>query len=317
MSWEKDTLLSKSKIFFDKAFQEDKENIFFGLMCAMGLETLSRAAIAKVSPTLLAEPDKDQQNLLYALNLGSAKSPKKSIGTSQVLILCKTLIPEFTEEHLKFASAIVNRRNEEVHTGTAAFLEYRTQHWIEGFYKCCKVLSDFLGDSLESIFGAEEAKATQLILKETETKVIEKTKSLIAAYAKVFESKGEEEINHLKAEAEKQGEILSHSKHHRVKCPACGCVATVTGDVYGKDKIERGDNEIIVRQPVIPTKFGCAACGLKLNGYGQLSTAGISDHFTHRTNYTPEEFYDLISLDDTEDFDRAAEEWGYFHFSND
>lgn len=317
MSWEKDTLLSKSKIFFDKAFSEDKENIFFGLNCAMGLETLSRAALAKFSPTLLAEPDKDQQNLLYALNLGSAKTQKKSIGTSQVLVMCKTLIPEFTEEHLKSASAIVNRRNEEVHTGTAAFLEYRTQHWIEGFYKCCKVLADSLGETLESIFGAEEAKAAELILKETETKVIEKTKGLIAAHAKVFESKGEDEINHLRAEAEKQGEILSHSKHHRVKCPACSCVATVTGDVYGKDQIEHGDYEIIVRQSVIPTKFNCVACGLKLNGYGQLSTAGVGDHFTHRTNYTPEEYYDLISLDDTDAFDRRAEELGYFHFSND
>lgn len=317
MSWEKDTLLSKSKIFFDKAFQEDKENIFFGLTCDMGLETLSRAALAKISPTLLAEPDKDQQNLLHALNIGSAKSPKKSIGTSQVLMLCKTLIPEFTEEHLKSASAIVNRRNEEVHTGTVAFLEYRTQHWIEGFYKCCKVLADFLGESLDHIFGAEKAKAAQLILKETETKVIEKTKSLIDAHEKVFEAKSEEEINQLIEEAEKQGEILSHNKHHKVKCPACSCVATVTGDVYGKDLIEHGDYEIIVKQTVIPTKFCCLDCGLKLTGYGQLSTAGAGDHYTHRTNYTPEEYYYLISLDDTEAFDRRAEEMGYFHFSND
>lgn len=317
MSWEKDTLLSKSKVFFDKAFQEDKENIFFGLMCAMGLETISRAALAKISPTLLAEPDKDHINLLHALNLGSAKSPKKSISTAQVLVLCKTLIPEFTEEHLKSASAIVNRRNEEVHTGTAAFLEYRTQQWIEGFYKCCKVLADFLEQSLESIFGAEEAKAAKLILKETETKVIEKTKSLIAAHAKVFESKTEEERNELKAEAEKQGEILSHSKHHRVKCPACASGATVTGDVYGKDQIEHADAEIIVRQTVIPTKFSCIACGLKLTGYGQLSTAGVGDHFNHRTHYRPEEFYDMVSIDDREFFDKIAEDLGYFHFSND
>lgn len=317
MSWEKDTLLSKSKIFFDKAFQEDKENIFFGLMCAMGLETLARAALAKISPTLLAEPDKDHLNLLHALNLGSAKTAKKSIATAQVLVLCKTLIPEFTEEHLKSASAIVNRRNEEVHTGTAAFLEYKTQQWIEGFYKCCKVLSDFLGQTLNDIFGEEEAKAAEVILKETETKVVEKTKSLIAAHTKVFEAKPEEEINELRAESEKQGEILSHAKHHRVKCPACSSVATVTGDIYGKDQIEHANDEIIVRQTVIPTKFSCTACALRLNGYGQLSTAGVGDHFNHRTHYTPEEYYDMVSVDDREAFDRIAEELGYFHFSND
>lgn len=317
MSWDKDSLLAKSKVFFEKAFQEDKEQIFFGLFCAMGLEVLSRAAISKISPTLLADPDKDQQNLLHALNLGSAKIQKKTVGTAQVLILCKTLIPEFTEEHLKTASALINRRNEEVHTGTAAFLEYRTQHWIEGFYKCCKVLSEFLGETLETLFDEDEAKAANLIISETETKVIEKTKSLIAAHKKVFESKSEDEINTLKAEAEKQGEILSYSKHHRVKCPACDSVATVQGEVYGKDQIENTIDEIIVRQTVIPTKFTCAACGLKLNGYGQLSTAGVGDHFTHRTNYTPEEYYDMVSLGDRDAFDKIAEELGYFQFSND
>jgi hypothetical protein len=315
MSWDKDSLLAKSKTFFEKAFKEDKEMIFFGLNCAMGLEVLARAAVSKISPTLLADPDKDQQNLLHALNLGSAKFQKKSISTTQVLWLCKTLIPEFTEEHLKSASALINRRNEEVHTGTAAFLEYRTQQWIEGFYKCCKVLAEFLGESLETLFDEEEAKAASLFITETESKVIEKTKSLIAAHAKVFEAKSEDEIKALKAEAEKQGELLSHSKHHRVTCPACKSVATVQGEVYGKDHIEHSLEEIIVRQTVIPTKFSCTACGLRLNGYGQLSIANVGDHFTHRTNFTPEQYYNLISLEDI-DFDSSSED-ELFHFSND
>ncbi|GAB3838208.1 hypothetical protein [Hymenobacter jeollabukensis] len=317
MSWDKDSLWAKSRIFFEKAFQEDKEQIFFGLFCAMGLEVLSRAAISRISPTLLADPDKDQQNLLHALNLGSAKVQKKSVGTAQVLLLCKALIPEFTEDHLKIASAITNRRNEEVHTGSAAFLDYKTQYWIEGFYKCCKVLAESLGETLETLFDEEEAEVANLIISETETKVTEKTKSLIAAHTKVFEAKTEDEIQELRAEAEKQGEILSHNKHHKVTCPACSSVATTQGEIYGKDVIEHADDEIIVRQAVIPTKFQCIACGLKLNGYGPLSIAGIGEHFTHRTNFTPGEYYDLISLDDTEAFSKRAEELGYFHFSND
>lgn len=314
MSWDKDSLLAKSKIFFEKAFQEDREKIFFGLNCAMGLEVLARAAISKFSPTLLAEPEKDQQHLLHALNLGSAKIQKKSVGTSQVLVLCRTLIPAFTEEHHKFASAIINRRNEEVHTGSAAFIEYKTHQWIEGFYKCCNVLAEHLDENLETIFDTEEAKAAKLIIAETESKITEKTKSLIAAHTKVFEAKVEEEINTLRAEAEKQGEILAHREHHKVKCPACGSVATVQGDTYGKDHVEHNGDEIILRQSVLPTKFSCIACGLKLNGYGQLSIAGLGEHFTHRSHYTPEEFYDMISVDD---IDKYAEDHGYFHFSND
>lgn len=317
MSWDKDSLLTKSKIFFEKASQEDKEQIFFGLFCAMGLEVLARAAVSKVSPTLLAEPDKEQQNLLHALDLASAKGQRKSIGTAQVLNLCRILIIEFTDENLKAASAIINRRNEEVHTGSAAFIEYKTHQWVEGFYKCCKVLAEFLGETLESLFDEEEAKMAQVIIAGTEAKVLEKVKSLIAAHAKVFESKDDAERAELKAEAEKQGELLSHSKHHRVECPACKSVATVQGDVYGKDQIENAEDEIIVRQNVIPTKFACPACGLKLNGYRELVVSGLGAHFTHRTHFTPAEYYDMEEYDDEEMAIRYAEASGSFHYSND
>lgn len=206
-----------------------------------------------------------------------------------------------------------------VHTGIAAFMEYPTKQWIEGFYRCCKVLSEYIGEDLESLFGEEEAKVANLIISETDEKVLEKTKSLIVAHKKVFESKDEAEIEKLRAEAEKQGEILSHRRHHKVTCPACDSVATVQGNVYGKDHVEHRDGEIIVRQNVIPTKFVCTACGLKLNGYGELSIAAIGDHFTHRIHYTPEEYYDLISPDDYDAMERHIEErdLGYYEFSND
>ncbi|MEO9870942.1 hypothetical protein [Ekhidna sp.] len=50
-----------------------KKNHFSVFIGALGLELLARSAVAKVSPTLLAEPDKEHQNLLHALNLGSAR----------------------------------------------------------------------------------------------------------------------------------------------------------------------------------------------------------------------------------------------------
>ena len=78
MSWERETLWIKSKLFFEKGFDEEKEGPYFGLWCSMGLELLARAAIANFSPTLLAEPDREQQNILHALGLGSSKSNKKS-----------------------------------------------------------------------------------------------------------------------------------------------------------------------------------------------------------------------------------------------
>lgn len=319
MGWDKDSLLSKSKVFFEKAFQEDRDDIFFGLYCAMGLEVLARATLSKISPALLAEPDREHRHLLHALKLTSTKGQNKSIGTVQVLTLCKQLIPEFLDEDFKIAQAIISRRNEEVHTGIPAFLEYTTKLWIAGFYRTCKVFANHLEEDLESLFGSEEAEAANLIIAETHEKLIKEVQTLINAHKKVFEAKDKSERDTLKLEADKLGEVLSHKRHHKVVCPACGNTATVQGNIYGKDNIEHREGEIIIRQNVIPSKFNCPACTLKLDSYGALAIAGIGDHFTHRTHYMPEEYYDLISPDDYDTMERYIEEraLGYYEFSND
>jgi hypothetical protein len=318
MSWQRDHLWAKSVLFMSRAVAEDREDETFGLWAAMGLELLARASVSKVSPLLLAEPEKDQRNVLHALGFGSG-SPK-SIATTQVLLLCRTFIPEFTEDELKASSALVNRRNDELHTGEAAFASFPTQSWLPGFYRCCKVLSEFQGETLDTLFGEEEAKAALEILHKCEENVLGKVKSLIAAHARVFAGKDNNERTRLASEAEKQGLILACHGHHRVKCPSCDSIATVQGDAFGGERIEHGDGTITVRQSVLPTRFACSACELKLSGYAELLAAGVADHFTRRTEFTPEEYYDLVDPNDSEQMREYmrhhGEDHGYFEFNN-
>lgn len=316
MSWEQKPLWDKARLYIEQALAQDREQSSFGLWAAMALELLARSAVAKTSPLLLAEPDREQRNILYALGLGVGGAPK-SIGTVQVLSLCKILIPNFTEDEFKAASALIGRRNEELHTGEAAFLSFPTQKWLPGFYRCCNVLNGYLGESLESLLGDEEAKVARKTLEETEANLLDKVKALIAAHRKVFESKDQQERDRLALEAEQQGRMLSHQKHHRVKCPACGCTATVQGDVYGGEQVEHNAGKIIVRQNVVPTRFNCSACELKLIGYGELLAADIADHFTHRTEFSPEDYYELVDPLNEEVMRDYAEHHGYYQFSND
>lgn len=316
MTWERKPLWDKATLFMGRAMEQDREQETFGLWAAMGLELLARSALAKVSPTLLAEPEKDHRNVLHALGLGSG-NPPKSIATAQVLALCRSLIADFTEAEMKAASALIGRRNEELHTGAASFLNFQTQTWLPAFYRCCKVLAEFQGESLTSLLGPDEAQVAEKTLKETENNLLDKIKSLIAAHKKVFDAKEVGERERLAAEAEEQGLRLSHQKHHRVKCPACTCTATVQGDAYGGEHVKHGDGCIIVRQNVVPTRFSCSACGLKLSGYGELLSAGLADHFTHRTEYSPEDYYELVDPTDTDAMHDYAEHHGYYQFSND
>jgi hypothetical protein len=297
MSWERDPLWAKSRLFFERAFEELPEEPLFGLWCSMGLELLGRAALASVSPTLLAEPDKEHKNLLHALSRGTQSTTRRSIGTVPVFNLCRILFDRFTEDDRFAALALVNRRNDELHTGAAAFEEYPSKMWLPGFYRACQSLASAMGESLETLFGKDEARIALEILNEIQQKVTGHVQSTIAAHRKVFEFKSAEEKQAAVATAKNEAEQLAHLRHHKVTCPACGCDATVQGEAFGPKHVTHGDDSIIVRQSISPRSFACPACGLKLQGYAELDAAKLGGQYSRRTEVSPEEFYGLIDPD--------------------
>jgi len=314
MSWEREPLFTKSRLFFEKAFIEDRESLFFGLLCTLGLELLLRSAVAKISPTLLAEPDKNHRNLLHVLGIESSNHKRKSIPITQVNVLCKQLIPNFRDEQSNTVSAMITRRNDELHSGSASFNEYPTQQWIAGFYEVCKILCEFQDESLETLLGEEIEKEAKELIKTNADKVSGETKSLIAAHKKVFENKSEEEQNSLKEEAEENAADLAYRRHHKVECPSCKCAATVTGETYGKEVVENKGNEIVVRKTVIPTGFVCTACGLKLNGYNSLKAAEVANEYTRKTVYSPEDYYGMIRLEEYERLEAKYDEINPYNY---
>src|SRR5262245_25793791 len=112
MSWERDPLWAKARLFFEHALSHDRTDMRFGLWCTMGLELLARAAVSSVSPTLLAEPDRDHKFLLHSLGRGNPKVGPQSISASQAIRLCEVLFSKtFTAEHRASATALLERRN--------------------------------------------------------------------------------------------------------------------------------------------------------------------------------------------------------------
>lgn len=315
MSWKKEDLFIKAKLFLSKAFEEERDTPFFGLYCAMGLELLCRSTLAHVSPTLLAEPDPQHSNLLHALNKGTEKSSKRSLATIQVLHLCQILITDFKNEDFKLASALINLRNEELHTGSASFAGYPPQDWLGGFYKLCKVLSEFQEETLESLLGVEVRTEAELIISEMREEVLSKTKSTIAAHKRVFDSKPVKVQEDLKKEAEELASNLTSKGHHRVKCPSCSSVATVTGEPSGPVKIDHTDDGILETQTMLPNKLICNSCELKLDGYSALKAAELANHYTRKRLYSPEEYYNMINKSQyeslQEELHSLQDEYGY------
>ena len=304
MSWNRDPLWAKARLFFQHAFNKLRDDPAFGLWCSLGLELLARATLASVSPTLLARPDNDQRNLLHVVHKESELQSPKSITAALVFDLCRRMFPTvFSNEDYKLALALLNRRNEELHSGAAAFEGYRSSQWLVRFYHACRSLTTVLGESLENLFGEEEAKFAEEMLAENRDSVTKEVLGAIAAHKRVFEAKPSNEQAAARVKAEELGEELSTQRHHRVTCPACGCTATVQGRPFGKEHVTHEETgEIITRQAVSPTEFSCSACGLKLSTYAQLETAGLGDTYTRKTTYSAEDYFGLINPDNLDEY---------------
>lgn len=303
--WSKDSLLAKAKVYADEMSCFGATDWRFGLFSSLSLEFLARAALSNISPVLLAD-QQNWRNIMYAL--GKEPTSKKfsatSIGTKEVLGRLKELVPSFTEEIAGFCSKHVERRNIELHTGEAAFLDAATSEWLPRFYRACSILLLSMERPLEELVpDAEKAQEMIASLEDAAGKAVEQD---IRAHAKVWGNKTDAERKTLRAQA---ATWATRQQGHRVKCPACESNALLHGDAIGTVSTSIGDDEVIQRQSMLPSGFECVACLLKISGFSKLSACGLGDVFTQTSTYTAAEFFSLYTEDDLEDARREGSEY--------
>lgn len=311
MNWTKDALFSKAKILIEKAFREDQDSMFFGLFCSLALELLARAAVANIHPTLLAETDSKQKNLLYALGKDDSISPK-SIAMTKVVDLCAELIPAFTDDLKKLTLAMIERRNEELHSGGAAFEEYNQDKWIGEFYKACKVLTKSMGESLESFLGKEHSGIAESLLSENDAKIKKAVLDKIAARKKTFQDDEKnipDIISERATKSDRQVESKVHQGFHKVSCPCCNHSATIYGKESSSSQEKIIGDSVKVTKTVIPTMFQCDVCGLKLSSYAELQAASLPLHYTNTYEYDPIDYFGI-------DMDKLSDSGFYEEYSN-
>jgi len=296
MQWSKDTLLSKAQLYADEMNRFTSDDWQFGLFSSLSLEFLSRAALSNISPALLAD-HQNWRNIMYAL--GGAPTAKKfsavSIGTKEVLARLTELLPSFTTEIAGFCSKHVERRNAELHTGEAAFIDAETSDWLPRFYKACSILLQSMEEKLSTMMpNAQKAQEMIDSLDDATAKAVEQE---IRAYAKVWSNKSDKEQKTATSQAETWA---TRQSGHRVNCPACKSTALLHGAPNGAVSTSIGDDEVIQRQTMLPSAFECIACQLKIGGYSKLTACGLGNVFTETSTYTAAEFFNLYTEDDIE-----------------
>lgn len=268
----------------------DSDEWEYALWSSLALEFLARAALANVSPALLAEADKSGSNLYYSLGFApfEEKFSPRSIAISEVFRRLATILSDFTREHESFGNLHTGRRNAELHSGELAFDGVKGSAWQPRFYLICEVLLLSMGYSLQDFLGTEEAAVARKLIEAEVDGSAKAVRGDIEAHKTVWSGKLPAE----KATLKTQASIWStRQSGHRVDCPACGCAALIMGEPVSAPSQRLEDDEIIETQEYLPAQFECIACGLKINGLSKLAVAGLSDRFKKTQTYDAAEYY--------------------------
>jgi hypothetical protein len=303
--WSTDTLLAKAQLYIEQMNSTAADEWKYGLWSALTLELLARAALANISPVLLADPQ-NWRNTMHAL--GNAPTAKKftptSIGTKEVLARLDELLPEFNQEVAGFCSKHVERRNAELHSGEVVFTGLGTAKWLPRFYRATKILLESMRKELAD-FVADPERALEMIasLDDEAAKAVDQD---IKAHAKVWLNKPEADRDAATLQATAWA---THHAGHRVACPSCASPAILHGSASGTVSTTVGNDEVVQRQTMLPSVFECIACGLKIAGYSKLSACGLGDAFSAKTTYTAAEFFDLYTKDELEEARNGTPEY--------
>ena len=289
--WSKRLLLAKAQRYADEMHRHERDDWRFVFWSTLTLELLARAALAHVSPVLLADTKSDPwSHLYYALGHSpkAAKFIPKSIEISGAFTRLAEILPEFEARLTGFCAQHISRRNEELHSGGTPFESVPIDTWQPLYYEACDILMKSMGATLADLIGsgdAKTAKAMVLAANDQSAKAVAKS---VAAHRTDWESNDKLKRQKL---ADQAGVWAAKQGGHRVKCPACGCDALVFGGPTAPPVVRLEDDWIIETQEFLPSKFECIACGLKIVGLSHLHACGLASPYKATSTYDPFQYY--------------------------
>jgi hypothetical protein len=302
--WSPEALFSKALLYVGEMERYTPDDWQYRLWASLSLELLARAALAHISPTLLAERQ-NWRNIYHAL--GHAPTAKRfaptSIRATEVLAILQELMTEFTKEMYESCIEQCGHRNAELHSGEDVFAGTGTSSWLPQYYASCQVFLRSMGKNLEDLFSDPNlAEGMIMSLQDKAARSVEKE---IATHRRPWEEMGEDERATL---TEQAATWASRHAGHRTACPACGSPALLRGSSQGSVTTEIGQDLIVQKQTMLPSAFECVACGLKISGLSKLSACGLGDAFIATSTLSPAEFFGLYTEKDLEEARASAGE---------
>ncbi len=134
-----EALWLKARLFINRAMDSDENRNFDEqvLWASLALELLAKAALARVSPLLIALPNEEGTNLLIASGLVEGEATFHSAPAKTIFTRCAKAFRPFS---LREATAIAAGRNDYLHGGTATVTALPPAAWWPRFWAQVDIL---------------------------------------------------------------------------------------------------------------------------------------------------------------------------------
>jgi hypothetical protein len=298
-----DALFAKSQVYVHRAFRAQAESDFeeYQLWASLALELLGKAALARVHPALVADPQHFES--LFAA-CGRPISPDvKTIAAKTLFARIGHLEKSFDSRRQRFCTQMSIRRNAELHSGESPFSGMSPEVWEPEFWGTIEVLLQLQEQTLDSWLGAEGAKAPSALLERAKKAREWAVNDRIRRSSDDFISKYKDPM--------KRAEVIENSKsfqwwEHRGRfylsadeatshpCPACGATAALLGAFWSEeiidtdetyywsegDDLPQTDYYETVEKAFSVEEFYCPTCELHFFGTAEIEAAGLPEDFT-------------------------------------
>jgi hypothetical protein len=289
--YDHEALWSKAKVFLNRAMDPDPARSFDeqALWASAALELLAKAALARVSPLLIAEPTEDGVNILIATGLIESTAKFTSVSASTIFKRCeKAFRPFNAADAQKFAAA----RNEYLHGSDIGFMTLPPHAWWPRYWALATILITAQDRDIEDLVGPDRVQVVEDHLKENSKNIEHRAQTLVArAKQRIAQHRAGTLPARIQLEWQSKPDLticLSYSTTET--CPACGGSGTLEGDdgsdmsyEYGYDNFDgesEGDVVSAWANINVPADyFSCSTCHLVLDGYELIEQAGLPGEF--------------------------------------
>jgi hypothetical protein len=280
-AYDHEALWSKAKLFLNRAMDPGPGRSFDeqAMWASAALELLGKAALARVSPLLIAEPTDEGANLLVATGLVADSARFTSISASTVFKRCQRAFRPFNASD---AQVIANARNEYLHGSAIGFMTLAPAAWWPRYWALAAILVTAQDQEVEDLVGPDRVQVVKTHLEQNSKNIEQRTEALIArARQRLTQYRAGTLPARIQIEWISYPDLRVGDRFSVVaKCPACGEWGILEGeeaDGYEETVDADDPNSVSAKITVWAEYFSCSTCHLILDEHELTEQAGMPD----------------------------------------